>query len=88
MTILNFKVRKIKSDFPRGKLLDFFLDGIWVSAPRKDTEVLQKNQIEKNRFQVQKYEKYLKSKTDLRRPLGAFINELWAIYVFLKSGQI
>ena len=76
MTILSFKVRKIKSDFPSGKLLDFLLDGICVSAPRKDTEVLQKIQIEKKRFQVQKYEKYSKSKTDLKRPLGAFINEL------------
>ena len=76
MIILIFKFRKIKSDFPLGKLLDFFLDGIWVSAPRKDTEVLQKIQIEKKRFQIQKYEKYLESKTDLKRPLGAFINEL------------
>ena len=76
MTILNFKVRKIKSDFPCRKLLYFFLDGIWVSAPRKDTEVLQKIQIEKKRIQTQNYEKYLKSKTDLKRPLGAFINEL------------
>ena len=76
MTILSFKVRKIKRDFPSGKLLDFLLDGICVSAPRNYTEVLQKIQIEKKRFQVQKYEKYVKSKTDLKRPLGAFINEL------------
>ena len=40
------------------------------------------------RFQVQKYEKYLKSKNDLKRLLGAFINELWAIYVFFKSCKI
>ena len=39
-------------------------------------------------FQVQKYEKYLKSKNELKRPQRAFIKELWAIYDFLKSGQI
>ena len=65
-----------KRHISHGKLLDFFLDGICVSAPQKDTKVLQKIQIEKKRFQTQNYEKYLKSKTDLKRPLGAFINEL------------
>ena len=53
-------------------MLETYIDGICVSAPRKDTEVLQKSQLEKMRFQVQKYEKYLKSKNDLKRPLGAF----------------
>ena len=51
-------------------------------------KLFKKNQIEKIRFQVQKSDKYLKSKNDLKRPLGAFIKELWAIYVFFKSGQI
>ena len=37
---------------------------------------------------VQKYEKYLKSENDIKRPLGPFNKELWAIYVFLKSSQI
>ena len=54
-----------KRHIPLGKLLDFFLDGVCVSAQQKDTKVLQKIQIEKKRFQVQKYEKYSKSKTDL-----------------------
>ena len=76
MSILSFKIRKIKSDFPLGKLLGNFIDGKSVYAPRKYTEVPQKIQIEKMRFQVQKYEKYLESKNDLKRPLGAFINEL------------
>ena len=39
------------------------------------------------RFQVQNYVKYLKSKNDLQKPLGALINELWAIYVFLKMNN-
>ena len=72
MSHLNFKVWEIKSDFP----LANFIDGICVSVPRKDIEVLQKIQIEKKRFQFEKYEKYLKSKNDLKRPLGAFSNEL------------
>ena len=38
-------------------------------------------------FQEQKYEKYLKSKNDIKRPLGPFNKELWAIQVFLKRGQ-
>ena len=36
------------------------------------------------RFHFQKYEKYLKSKNDLKMPLEAFNQELRAIYVFLK----
>ena len=36
------------------------------------------------RFQVQKYEKYLKSKNDIKRSLGPFNKELWAILVFLN----
>ena len=39
-------------------------------------KLFKKNQIEKIRFQLQKSEKYLKSKNDLKRPLGAFIKEL------------
>ena len=35
-------------DFPRENLLENYIDGICGSAPRKDTEVLQKIQIEKN----------------------------------------
>ena len=71
-----------------GKRLKKIIDRKSVSAPRKVTKVVKKNHIEKMRFQVQKYEKYLKSKNDLKRLLGAFINELWAIYVFFKSCKI
>ena len=56
----------LKSNFPQGRLLEKFIDRKSVSAPRKNT-VLQKIQMEKMRFQVQKYEKYLKSKNDLER---------------------
>ena len=38
-------------------------------------------QIEKMGFLVQKNQKYLKSKIDLKRPLQGFSKELWAIYV-------
>ena len=47
-----------------------------VSAPRKVSDVLEKNLIEKIRFQLQKYEKYLKSKNDIKKLLGAFNQEL------------
>ena len=40
------------------------------------------------RFQRQNYEKYLKSKNDIRMPLGPFNKELWAIQDFLISGKI
>ena len=68
---LNFKI-----DYPYGKRLEKFIDGKAVSAHRKVSEVLKKMSIEKMRFQVQKYEKYLKSKNDLKRPLGPFNKEL------------
>ena len=76
MSILIFKIRKFKIDYLCGKRLKKFIDGKGLSAPRKDTEVPQKIQTEKMSFQVQKYEKYLKSKNYLKRPLGAFIKKL------------
>ena len=39
-------------------------------------------------FQLKKYEKYLNSKNDIKKPVRAFINELRAIYVFFKSSKI
>ena len=65
----------LKSNFPQGRLLEKFIDRKSVSAPRKNT-VLQKIQMEKMRFQVHKYEKYLNSKNDIKRPLRPFIKEL------------
>ena len=41
-----------------------------------------KNSNRKNGILGSKNQKYLKSKNNLKRPLGAFIKELWAIYVF------
>ena len=57
------------------------------SVPQRVTEVFKKIPSEKMLFQVQKYEKHLKSKNDIKRPLGPFNKELLAIQVFLKLGQ-
>ena len=48
----------------------------------KVSEVYKKYPIEKMWFQEEKYEKYLQSKNDIKRPLGPFNRELWAILVF------
>ena len=50
--------------------------------PRGELVIVQKFLIEKMRFQLQKYEKYLKSKNDLKRPIEAFNKELWVILSF------
>ena len=39
-------------------------------------------------FQFKKKEKYFKSKNEPKRHLGAFIEEIWAIYVFVRSATI
>ena len=79
MSTLNFQIRKFKVDYPYGKRLKKLIDRKGVSAPRKASEVFKKNPIEKKWFQVEKYQKYSKSKNDVKRPLGPFYNELWAI---------
>ena len=38
----------------------------------QSSEAFQKKSNRKMRLQVQKYEKYLESKNDLKRPIGAF----------------
>ena len=76
MSIFNFKIRNFKIVYLGGKRLQKIIDRKSVSAPRKSTEVFRKIQIKKMRFQVQKYEKNLNSKNDLKKSLGAFINEL------------
>ena len=45
----------------------------------KVNEVYKKYPIEKMWFQEEKYEKYLKSKNDIKRPLRLFNSELWAV---------
>ena len=65
-----------KSYFPRGKRVAKFIDGKGVPAPPKRNEVFQKKSIEKAGFYFQKFEKYLKSKNDLKMLLGAFNQEL------------
>ena len=48
-----------------------------ASQPRKKvSEVFQKIQYEKMRFQLQKYEKYLDSKNDFKKLLGPFNKDL------------
>ena len=76
MSIFNFKIRNFKIVYLGGKPLKKIIDRKSVSAPRKYNEVFRKIKIKKMRFQVQKYEKYLNSKNDLKKSLGAFINEL------------
>ena len=81
ISILSFKFRKIKSDFPRGNNNDFF----WRKRrilPSETKLFFQKNGAKKQWFQLRKHEKYLKSKNDVKRRLGAFNQELWAIFKF------
>ena len=77
-----FKIRKFKVDYPFGNRLKKMLTE--KAYQQCWTLVVKKKQIEKMKFKVQKYDKDLKSKNDLKRPLGALINELWRIYVFWK----
>ena len=51
------------------------IDSKGAAGPRKFV-ISTKNQIEKMRFQGPRYEKYLKYKNDLKRPLGPFHREL------------
>ena len=44
----------------------------------------QKHDIKKQWFQGQKLEKYIKSKNALKSALGAFNQEIWAIFIFNK----
>ena len=53
-----------------------FLTKKGVSAPQKLSDFFQNNGIKKQGFQIQKHEKYLKSKNDIKRRLGAFNQEL------------
>ena len=47
-----------------------------TSQPRGKLGSFPKIPIEKMRFQLQKYEKYSKSKNDIKKPLGLFNKEL------------
>ena len=77
--------RKFKIDYPEGKRLKKIIDEKDVSAPRKVSVILKQIPIEKMRFQVLKYEKYLKSKNDLKRPLGPFIKDYEQFKFFRNS---
>ena len=61
-----------------------FFDEKGDSPPQKLGD-LKKNDIKKQWFQIQKHEKYLKSKNDIKKRLGAFNQELWANFEFENS---
>ena len=63
----------------KGNQLQKIIDEICVWALRKIIKVFQKNPIDKMWFHEQKYEKYVKPKKDIKRPLWPFNKELWAI---------
>ena len=44
--------------------------------------IISKKCYEKQWFQIQKHEKYLKSKNDMKRRRGAFNQELWSNFEF------
>ena len=60
----------------------FYEEGDWPPQKLGD---LKKNDIKKQWFQIQKHEKYLKSKNDIKKRLGALNQELWANFEFENS---
>ena len=50
MSVLIFKLRKFKSDFPRGKMLSKFFDEKGVSAPQKVSDFFKKMVSKNNDF--------------------------------------
>ena len=61
-----FKNRRFRTAYP-------YRNG--VSALQKACEVIKKIPIEKIRIQLRKYDKYLKSKTDIKKTLRPFNRE-------------
>ena len=54
-----------------------------ASQPLRSLVIFSKqNGIKKQWFQIKKHEKYLKSKNDIKRRLGAIKQELWANFEF------
>ena len=76
MSILRFKFWKFKSDFYPQKTVQKIRDGKGVSAPQKLSDFFKKNGIKIQWFELLKHEKYVKSKNDIKRHLGAFNQEL------------
>ena len=70
---------KFQSDLPPGKMLGEFFDEKGVSAPQKLSYFFKTKWYQKQWFQDQKLEKYIKSKNALKSALGAFNQEIWAI---------
>ena len=63
-------------------MLGDFFDEKGVLAPQKLPDFFKKKSYKKQWFQIQKHEKYLKSKNDIKRRLGAFKQDLWANFEF------
>ena len=63
-------------------------DNFWWKrrlCPSETYWFFKKNRTQKRWFKIQKHEKYLKSKNDIKRRLGAFNQELWANFEFENS---
>ena len=58
-----------------------------ASQPLRNLVIFSKNGIQKHWFQIQKHEKYLKFKNDIKRRLGAFNQELRANFEFWEFGN-
>ena len=78
MSILSFKIRKFKSDFPRGKQAKIFLDGKVVSAPQKLSDLFKKISSKKM-FSALKTCKVLNKKTVLI--LNMVLKVLYGFYL-------
>ena len=72
----NSENSKFKSDSPLEKILGYFSTEKASQPPQKRSVFSKKNGIKKQRFQIQKHEKYLESKNGLKRLLQAFNQEL------------
>ena len=64
------------SGIPPGNRLRNFMIGKGFSVPQKLIDFSKKTVIKKQCFQQQKLEKYIKSKNDIKMPLGAFNQKL------------
>ena len=79
----HFKFQKSELLGPIEKMARKVFDRKGISTTRKLGEMCKKNIIEKMRFQRQKHEKYLRSKNNVKKSLGAFNQEVRPNSVFL-----
>ena len=81
----NIKNSKVPSKGLSGKDARSIFNEKGVSAHQKFSDFSKKMVIKKQSFQLQKHEKYLKSKNGVKKPLGAFNEELWPDLKFHKE---